>query len=212
MYKFSFKIKHKGCAETALSVRFPKQHITVIDIQSKNPKQKQYFYYITGKENEFNKIIEHLKCSKVFIRAREIERSKDTLLLLVVIDQGRNYVQDVIQSYNGFFIDLHTVYGGYEYWHVGLLDRDTIPKMRSELKKAGEVIVLYIGEITFAHSLLSEQQKKVFMYANEQGYYDLPRKTTIAKLADALKLSPATTGEHLLKAENKILVNMAKKL
>ncbi|MBI2655249.1 hypothetical protein HYX06_02380 [Candidatus Woesearchaeota archaeon] len=50
MYKFSFKIRHKNCSETALSIRFPKHYITVFDIQSRNPKEKQYLYNITGNE------------------------------------------------------------------------------------------------------------------------------------------------------------------
>ena len=57
MYKFSFKVRHKGCFETGLSIKFPKHHITVIDIQSTHPKEKQYFYYITGKTQEFDRII-----------------------------------------------------------------------------------------------------------------------------------------------------------
>lgn len=209
MYKFSFKIQHRNCAETGLSIKFPEQHITVVDIQSKNPKIKQYFYYITGDNKEFENIILHLQHSKAYKSVREIERSTDTLLLLVVIEQGRNYVQDTIQKYNGFFLALHTVYGGYEYWHVGLLDKEAIIPMKEELKKIGELKTLYIGEVDFAPSLLSKQQRKIFKYAYEQGYYNLPRKTTIAKIAKALKLNPATVGEHLLRAENKIISSQA---
>ena len=55
MYRFSFKVKHKNCAETGLSLAFPKHHITVVDIQSSGTK-KQYFYYITGKNKDFDVI------------------------------------------------------------------------------------------------------------------------------------------------------------
>ncbi len=204
MYKFSFKIKHRNCAETGLSVLYPNHYINVVDIQSKG-NQKQYFYYITGKSKDFEGIINSLQSSKTYNSVREIERSIDTLLLLVTIKQNRNYVQDIIAKYHGFFLALHSVYGGYEYWHVGLLDKKVIPLMKKELDKIGEVKTLYIGEAEFAPGLLSTQQKKIFQYAYEQGYYQLPRKTTIAKIARALKLSPATTGEHLLRAENKLI-------
>lgn len=208
-YKFSFKIRHRGCAETGLSLAFPQHHITVADIQSRNIKVKQYFYYISGKNKEFDSIIKHLEKSKTYKSVREIERSTDTLLLLVTINQGKNYVQDTIQKYRGFFLALHTVYEGYEYWHVGLLDKENIEPMRKELKKIGELKTLYIGEAEFAPSLLSKQQRLVFKYAYEQGYYQLPRKTTIVKIAKALKLNPATVGEHLMRAENKIILSQA---
>ncbi len=210
MYKLSFKARH-DCYETRLTVRFPKHHITVVDIQSRNPKVKQYLYYINGDNKKFDKILSYLRKSKGYKLAREIERSKDTMLLLVVLRQ-KSYIQNIIQKYNGFFIELHTCYEGWEKWHVGVVSRKSIDNMLNELKKIGEIKTLYIGQAEFANSMLSKQQQKVFSYAHEQGYYNVPRKTTIAKIAGALKLSTSTAGEHLLKAENKIISSMAKRL
>ena len=211
MYKLSFKVKHQGCFETALSITFPKHHITVVDIQSTDPKEKQYFYYISGDAKKFDAIISYLKKSKGYKLTKEVERSKDTLLLLVVLYQ-KGYIQNVIQKYHDFFIDLHIVSEGYEYWHIGVVDRASIDNMLKEFKKMGDLKVLYIGEVEFENTLLSKQQKKVFLYPYEQGYYELPRKTTVAKIAKALKLSPATVGEHLLKGENKLITSMARKM
>ncbi|MBS3157733.1 helix-turn-helix domain-containing protein [Candidatus Woesearchaeota archaeon] len=211
MFKFSFKIRHRGCSETGLSVKYPKHHITVVDIQSTHLREKQYFYYITGNEKDFDAIIKYLQKSKTYKVTKEIERSKDTLLLLVVLRQT-GFVQNLIQKYHGFFIEQHTVYGGWEYWHVGIIDRESIEPMRHEISKIGKLEVLYIGKVEFANTLLSPQQKKVFSYAYEQGYYEIPRKITIDKIASALKLNHATCGEHLLKAENKMINSMAKKV
>lgn len=210
MYKFSFKVRH-DCHETKFAMKFPKHHITVVDIQAVNPKQKQYFYYITGNNKEFEKIISYLKKSKGYKLVREIERSKDTLMLLVVLYQ-KSYIQNIIQKYNGFFIDLHTCYEGWENWHIGVVNRDAIDKIIAELNKIGTLKVLYIGEVDFASRLLSRQQKKVFSYAYEQGYYNVPRKTTISRIAKALRVNSATAGEHLMKAENKIINAMARKV
>ncbi|NQU98984.1 helix-turn-helix domain-containing protein [Candidatus Woesearchaeota archaeon] len=211
MYKFSFKVRHKGCHETRFSLDFPKHHITVIDIQSTDPEEKQYFYYITGSANKFDEIITYLKKSKGYKLVKEIERSRDTLLLLVVLHQT-GYIQNIIQKHHGFFIELHTVSEGYEYWHVGVIKRESIDDMLSEFKKMGELKVLHIGEVEFENTILSKQQKKVFTYAHEQGYYGTPRKTTIAKIAKALNLNSSTVGEHLLKAENKIINLSAKRI
>ena len=211
MYKFSFRIRHKNCSETGLSIKFPKHHITVLDIQAKYPRKKQYLYYIKGNAKEFDKIIMYLQKSKTYKFTKEVERSKDTLVLLVVLYQT-GYIQNIIQKYNGFFIDFHTVSEGYEYWHVGVVERDTIEKMRKELRKAGKVETLYIGKVDFEQHLLSPQQKNIFSTAFEVGYYELPRKTTIAKIAKVLQLTPATVGEHLLKAENKLIHAIAKKV
>ena len=210
MYKFSFKVRH-DCHETKFSMRFPSYYVTVVDIQSANPKQKQYFYYINGDNKKFDSIVSYLKKSKGYKLVKEVERSKDTLMLLVVLYQ-KSYIQNVIQKYNGFFIDLHTCYEGWEYWHIGVINRENIDRMMDELKKMGDLKVLYIGQIEFENTLLSKQQKKIFAYAYEQGYYERPRKINIAKIANALKLNSSTVGEHLMKAENKMIKVMAKKV
>lgn len=211
MFKYSFKIRHKGCSETELSIKFPKHHITVIDVQSKDARRKQYLYYITGKKALFDEILLYIKRTRQYKLSKEIERSSDTLILLVELHQT-SYIQNIIQKYNGFFIELHTVYGGFEYWHIGILDREKIKAMQHELKKLGELKALYIGEVNFTNTLLSNQQKKIFKYAYEMGYYQIPRKTTISSIAKAFKLDHSTVGEHLLKAENKIIDSMSTKL
>ncbi|MBN1157458.1 helix-turn-helix domain-containing protein [Candidatus Woesearchaeota archaeon] len=211
MYKLSFKVRHRGCFETKFSMDFPKHHIAVVDIQSTNPKKKQYFYYITGDSTKFDDIAAYLKKSKHYIRADEIERSKETLLILVELYQS-NYIQNIIQKHHGFFIETHTCYEGYEYWHVGLVNKESIQKMLKEFRRMGELHVLHIGEVQFETTLLSKQQRKVFKYAYEQGYYNIPRKTTIARIAKALRIDSATAGEHLMKAENKLINLIAKKL
>ena len=211
MYKFSFKIRHKNCAETSLSINFPKHYITVFDIQSRNPKEKQYLYYIKGQENFFDFILEYITKSGSYKLAKEIERKKSSMMVLVVLNQS-SYIQNIIQKYNGFFIDLHTVSGGFEYWHIGVIDRKYIEPMRKELKKIGDLETLHIGEVDFENMLLSKQQKKVFNFAMESGYYEMPRKTTIAQIAKALRINSSTTGEHLLKAENKIINSAARKI
>ncbi len=211
MYKLSFKVKHKGCHETAFSAKFPNYHVTVVDIQVINPKQKQYFYYINGDRRGFDAIFSHLKKSKGYELVKEIERTNDTLMLLVVLYQ-KSYIQNVIQKYNGFFLDLHTCYGGYEYWHIGTVHRESIDHMLGEFRKMGELKVIFIGEMDFAHTLLSKQQKAVFLYAFEHGYYEMPRKITIERIAKAMRKNHATIGEHLLKAENRIITSMARRL
>jgi predicted DNA binding protein len=158
MYKFSFRIQHEGCSETLLSKKHPHHHITVLDIQAKDPKKKQYVYHIHGKQKDFDKIISYLQKSKSYKSTKEIERTKDTLILLVVLYQS-GYIQNTIQKHHGFFIEHHTVSAGYEYWHIGVTEKETIEEMRKDLKKAGKLETLYIGKVEFANTLLTAQQK-----------------------------------------------------
>ncbi len=194
-----------------MSVAFPKQHITVTGIQSHTPKEKQYFYYVRGSSREFDVLLRKIKMLKGYSRVEVVDRSKESLQLLVVLHQ-ETYVQTVIQNNHGFLIDFHTVIGGWEYWHVGVTDKKNIVPMIKKLKTMGEYKTLMITKTEFAPALLSPQQKRVFQLAFDQGYYETPRRTTMANLAKTLRLSTATVGEHLSKAENKMIVSVAKRL
>jgi predicted DNA binding protein len=49
--------------------------------------------------------------------------------------------------------------------------------MRTDLKKAGKLETRYIGKVEFANTLLTSQQKKVFNYAIQHGYYESRKET-----------------------------------
>ncbi|ADD07374.1 HTH-10 family transcription regulator (plasmid) [Natrialba magadii ATCC 43099] len=51
---------------------------------------------------------------------------------------------------------------------------------------------------------LSERQREIFLLAYERGYYEIPRETTTAKLADSVGIGRRTVDHHLRRAEAKI--------
>lgn len=56
---------------------------------------------------------------------------------------------------------------------------------------------------------LTARQRTVLLTAIDEGYYDLPRRTTTAELADAVGLARRTTEEHLRRAEKKVVTGLA---
>jgi hypothetical protein len=54
-------------------------------------------------------------------------------------------------------------------------------------------------------SKLTEKQREVIIAAYKLGYYDLPRKVNSEKLAEKLNIGNSTLGEHLRKAERRLL-------
>ena len=56
-------------------------------------------------------------------------------------------------------------------------------------------------------SKLTEKQREVLIAAYKLGYYDLPRRTNSEKLAKKLNIGNSTFGEHLRKAERRLLIN-----
>ena len=50
---------------------------------------------------------------------------------------------------------------------------------------------------------LTDRQREVFLIAHERGYYEIPRDTTTAEIADAVGVGRRTVEDHLRRAEAK---------
>ncbi len=57
-------------------------------------------------------------------------------------------------------------------------------------------------------SKLTEKQREVLIAAYKLGYYDIPRRINSEKLAKKLNIGSSTLGEHLRKAERRLLINI----
>jgi predicted DNA binding protein len=57
-------------------------------------------------------------------------------------------------------------------------------------------------------SVLTEKQRAVMVAAHRHGYYDIPRRTSSARLSEKLGISRPTLLEHLRKAEGRLLAEM----
>ncbi len=57
-------------------------------------------------------------------------------------------------------------------------------------------------------SKLTEKQREVLIAAYKLGYYDIPRRINSELLAKKLNIGSSTLGEHLRKAERRLLINI----
>jgi predicted DNA binding protein len=104
-------------------------------------------------------------------------------------------------------------------WHLGSFDRNVLEKilklaeknLNAELLKFKEEKLANIS-ITKIRPNLTEKQKKALDLAMKEGYYEVPRKTELRKLAKARGIAFSTFQVHLRKAEEKILSQAHKEL
>lgn len=65
-------------------------------------------------------------------------------------------------------------------------------------------------ELVSATDLLSKRQMRAFSLASRYGYYDMPKRCTLSKIAEEMGISDAAAGELLRKVEKKLLPTLAK--
>lgn len=88
-------------------------------------------------------------------------------------------------------------------------DAKPLQRALAELADSFEVRLEETGEyqpgLRDFTSLLTDRQCQILRVAVEQGYYEVPRQATIRDIADVVRLSQATVGEHLQKVEATVL-------
>lgn len=90
---------------------------------------------------------------------------------------------------------------------------ETLQEAVAEFSSDASVTVERIGPhrpgARDALSGLTERQRKVLDIALEMGYYETPRRTTHADIAERASLEPATVSRHLQRIESHTLRALA---
>lgn len=103
---------------------------------------------------------------------------------------------------------------GFEFWEVASWNRRILEEFLDKLEKQKDIHTemlsfknTKLNDVYFPAVMpqLTEKQKRAFELAVEQGYYDIPKRTELKKLAKLLGISLATYQEHLKRAEAKII-------
>lgn len=107
----------------------------------------------------------------------------------------------------------HTGDGGLETTVVG--GPDAIQDGMLDLPRGIEVEVRGVGE-DYARNesvlaSLSPRQREAVLAAHRLGYYDSPRRTTHAEVAEEIGCAESTASEHLRKAESKLIAEVVER-
>lgn len=107
---------------------------------------------------------------------------------------------------------------GIAIWKLGSFDREVLTKVVELAKKSFNGKLLYFKEeklkgVSLMQVMpdLTNKQKKAMDLAVENGYYEVPKRIDVAKLAEIMKIAPSTYQVHLKRAEQKLLPFMIKK-
>lgn len=164
---------------------------------------------LEGEQKNIKKFIRDLKKDK---RIKSLEIDKNTIFL---IGKSKEKIPSSFYTQKMFFTKpVFVDKQGYEYWEVGSYDKIVLNKFLEALEKQNyehlEILQfknIKLNNIYFPAIApdLTEKQKRAFELAVENGYYDIPKRADLKKLAQIMKISLATYQEHLKRAEAKIV-------
>jgi predicted DNA binding protein len=161
---------------------------------------------IIGSEEKIKKFVQELKKEK-----RTINFELNGNFFIGIIKEPEHmklvYTKEIIHLAPALISDK-----GYETATLGCFKREPLVRIVNMLEKkyGGELISLENKKVKSisvmkVHPDLTEKQKQALGLAVKHGYYSVPRKISVEKLAEISGLSFSTFQVHLRKAEAKLI-------
>jgi predicted DNA binding protein len=224
LYDVSFRLMHAGCPFAEISKRHEGSIVQWCGVKSD-------VFEVRGKDaentrkavNEFRRLARELGSAKMRVLSFGGEGSGVILQALsscmcVRALKSRNVTSVVrIITKNRCVQIPPTIYkAGWEYYSVLAFDPSDFKNLFKALSKIGPIEIMskksYNGVVpeSFTVSLrglfsgLTTKQLDAYVGALENGYYAVPRRTTIGKIARARRVARTTYDDHLRKAESKV--------
>jgi len=217
--QLSFRLQH-GCRFNKLSIKYPEAvmaqwcdyAIDFIEYGGKNPNVIDLLEEdLFSLQKQGYKII------------RNIETGPETrVVAMKCACSAGSSAADIIEA-SGCLILYPILYmKGWEHYRTVVLDDKNIPRMFRKLARQGEVEVTMkkqMSNVPLRESLmipvdevlssLTQKQGQALLSAIDNGYYRIPRKTTLEDIARNSKISRTTFEEHARKAEIKLMNSMS---
>jgi len=231
MYEVAFRIKHDGCPFSDIT----RKHMHGTIIQWCNAKT-DVFEVKSRQAQELSEIVREIKeiasdVGGMKVRAKKFEPNDYSLVLQAArvgcicrqAFKARRIksVSDIIRKNRSVEIPPTVYREGWEYYNVLSFnpsdfknlfrDVDTVGESEIISKKTREGTIQDSFTISLRNlfSRLTGKQLQAFIEAFEAGYYVVPRRTTIGKIAKQRRVSRTTYDDHLRKAESKIVLAIA---
>ncbi|AFK21305.1 transcriptional regulator (plasmid) [Haloferax mediterranei ATCC 33500] len=169
--------------------------------------------HITGERQD--EVVKHVD-SEVGVQERIDNESDQTIITEACLKRhGSDYIEPYLAANNCLLLPPLRYEHGAKVVRVLSLDSSNLTTFYSDISADHTVTVESKKELKNVRSetpvlsvdsflpTLSDRQREVFLTAYEQGYYEIPRGTTTAELADAVGVGRRTVEHHLRRAEEK---------
>ncbi len=201
-----------------------KYHLTVPYYPVNHYKKGDQYFFIAigethGDKENIKQFFKELKSFKSFRQNKRIVvklEVKGNLFVAVTAEKESSNLNTMVSLfYNPEVIHIKPAIideKGYETWEIGCIDRRLLEHVLRvariqygcQVQKLRNEKIENFGTITMLPPL-TEKQYNSIMLAIKEGYYEVPRKVGVEKLAEIARLAVSTYTIHLRKAEKKLL-------
>ena len=201
--------------EVVLSMRIPNSWkaevaceyegmIKVVECMPSKDKGGKGLIKIDTGAQDMDAIIDAIKGHSNVAEVRESQSAEGGSMVSVWCRKKCYACQALVDS-NCFLVESMTGKDGTILWTLLVEKNDYLSAFIENLRLKGCEVELVRTTLLKHSSLLTDRQEKIIEVAFAKGYYDLPKRTSIKKLAKTFDVSPSTLAEILQRGERKII-------
>lgn len=158
---------------------------------------------LDGEKKEIEKTIKDIERHPDIAKV-EASTIKDGGVLLTVTTK-RCHACRALAASECFLISSTSTDDGDLIWTIIAPNDEAVTKLVENLESK-DTVIRFMSITPIDHrQVLTTRQMDVIRMAFNQGYYDIPKKITIEKLAKRFKISPSTLAETLQRGEKKVV-------
>ncbi len=164
---------------------------------------------INATDKEIDEIIEDIKRQEHICKVN-ISPSPDGGVLGSVVTKKCVACQALTGS-DCFLSSAQLKSDGLVEWKLITGEKSSLLDLIDKLEKTGCTVELKKVTHLKKRAQLTRRQEEIIRFAFEKGYFDMPKRITIDKLAKIFKISPSTLAEILQRGEKKIIMQFFNK-
>ncbi len=206
MFKAVFSIHHGGCWGSEISLEFPSQRFSSIDVRWIDGKVS-HVLKVEGDGRDFDSILTFLKGKT--LKSSVLSKHPGSMIVQTLTENDEKN-----PSFSNVFFDNLCIplaptrfEADLEIWTLGSHDKKHLEHSFAIISRHHATKVDYIGQGVELDGL-TEKQRQAFLFARHLGYYSWPRKVSASKLAGMMKMKKTVFFSHLRKAEIKLLSSL----
>ncbi len=210
MFKVAFDIFHVGFWSSEIGLQFPEHSFSFVESKVVREK-KSLLVMVHGESLLFSKIVLFLSGRKGVFKVEQIWKKGEEMCLRVLMTSQYSSLWNLPTAIEEKMAPIsHTrIVEKYERWMFGAPTKIAATRMYQALKKKYNVRVVSVVELSPEKKVMFEQltwkQLEMFLFASHLGYYEWPRKITVATMCRVLGVPKTVVLSHLRKAEQKVL-------
>ena len=135
----------------------------------------------------------------------EISPSPDGGVIGSVICNNKCAACKSLMGSNCFLMSASSGSDGYIEWKLLAGKEDSLSNLINKLKGFGCEVELVTSRRLNKKRMLTDRQEEIIRIALKEGYYEIPKRTSINKLAQSFNVAQSTLAEIIQRAERKII-------